>query len=154
MSIPDDYADTLAAVLGQAEDIVDRLAAELAEIQDALEQEAYTASRYGVKIGIDGRPPPVLAGPPADAAAMSERHWTLAYQQAFERAMVAARQANQRAASQLMDLSARIGGPAGHSPSGDGGSREGRVQERDDRGRQAGRGDDVMVRAATNSSGS
>jgi len=101
-----------AAVIGQASSILDELAAELAAIHDALEQQAHTASRYGVKIGTDGRPPPVLAGSPADAAAASERHWALAYQRAYEQAMAEARQARQHAASQLTDLSVSIGGLA------------------------------------------
>jgi hypothetical protein len=77
----------------------------------ALDEQAHTASRYGVKIGTDGRPPPVLAGSPADAAAASERHWALAYRQAFEQAVADARQARRHAASQLTDLCATISGP-------------------------------------------
>ncbi len=104
-------ADALAAVIGQTASIVDRLAAELAMIENALQEEAYAASRYGVKIGTDGRPPPVSAGPPADPAAASEQHWALTYQQVHEQAMADARQARQQAASQLMDLYAMIGPP-------------------------------------------
>jgi hypothetical protein len=111
--------DSLATVIGRAARIVNGLAAELAEIQNALQQEAHTASRYGVKIGVDGQPPPVLAGLPADAAARSEQHWALTYKKAFEQAKAEARQARQRAASQLMDLSATIGGgQVAHWPSG------------------------------------
>jgi hypothetical protein len=109
-------ARALAAVIGQAVSIVDDLAAELAAIRRALEQEAYTASRYGVKIGTDGQPPPVLTGPPADLAAASEQYWARVYQQAFEQAMAEVRQARQRAASQLMDLSATIEPPGRRSP--------------------------------------
>jgi hypothetical protein len=117
--------DSLATVIGRAAGIVNGLAAELAEIQNALEQEAHTASRYGVKIGIDGQPPPVLAGLQADAAARSEQHWALTYQKVFEQARAEARRARQRAASQLMDLSATIGaGQVAHWPSGAGGSSE------------------------------
>jgi hypothetical protein len=104
-------SDALAALIGQAASIVDDLAAELAAIHDGLEEQAHTASRYGVKIGTDGRPPPVPAGKPADAAAASERHWALAYRQAFEHAMTAARQARQRAARRLTDLYAAIEPP-------------------------------------------
>jgi len=100
-------ADALAAVIGQTASIVGGLAAELAAIEKALKEEAYTASRYGVKIGVDGQPPPVPAGPPVGAAT-SERHWALAYRQAFERAMGEVRQARQRAAGQLMDLYAQL----------------------------------------------
>jgi hypothetical protein len=116
--------DSLATVIGGAAGIVNGLAAELAEIRGALEQEAYAASRYGVKIGVDGQPPPVLAGSQADAAAISEQHWALAYKKVFDQAEAEARQASQRAASQLMDLSAAIGGQAGHTPGGGGGSGE------------------------------
>jgi hypothetical protein len=104
-------AQAAAAVIGQASSILDELAAELAAIYDALDEQAHTASRYGVKIGTDGRPPPVLAGSPADAAAASERHWALAYRQAFEQAVADARQARRHAASQLTDLCATISGP-------------------------------------------
>ena len=113
-------AEAAAAVIGQAASILDELAAELAAIYDALAEQAHTASRYGVKIGTDGRPPPVLAGPPADAAAASERHWALAYRQTFEQAMADARQARQHAASQLTDLCATIGGPAAPARAGQG----------------------------------
>lgn len=108
-------SDALAALIGQAANIVDDLAAELAAIHDGLEEQAHTASRYGVKIGADGRPPPVPAGWSADAAEASERHWALAYKQAFEHAMTAARQARQRAASRLTDMYAAIE-PARQSP--------------------------------------
>lgn len=111
-------AEAAAVMVVQAASILDELAAELAAIHDALDEQAHSAARYGVKIGTDGRPPPVLAGPPADAAAASERHWAVAYQQAFEQAMAEARQARQHAASQLRDLAARIGAPVTRRPSG------------------------------------
>ncbi len=117
--------DSLATVIGCAAGIVNGLAAELAEIQNALEQAAHTASRYGVKIGIDGQPPPVLPGPQADAAAMSEQHWALAYQKVFEQAEAEEGQARARAASRLMDLAVTMGGQVAHGPSGAGGSSEG-----------------------------
>lgn len=111
-------AEAAAVMVVQAASILDQLAAELAAIHDTLDEQAHSAARYGVKIGTDGRPPPVLAGPPSDAAAASERHWALAYQQAFERAMAEARQARQHAASQLTDLAARIGAPVALRPGG------------------------------------
>jgi hypothetical protein len=117
--------DSLATVIDCAAGIVNGLAAELAEIQNALEQAAHTASRYGVKIGIDGQPPPVLPGPQADAAAMSEQHWALAYQKVFEQAKAEDGQARARAARQLMDLAATIGGQVPHWASGAGGADEG-----------------------------
>jgi hypothetical protein len=104
-------ADALAAVIGQAANILDDLATELTAIRNTLEDKAHTASRYGVKIGTDRRPPPLPAGPPADAAAASERYWAVAYRQAFEQATVHARQARQRAAGQLTDLYATIEPP-------------------------------------------
>jgi Family of unknown function (DUF6317) len=104
-------ADALAAVIARAASIVADLAAELAGIQNALEEEAYTASRYDVRIGTDGHPPPVPDRPPADVAAASERYWALAYQQAFELATAKARQARQQAVLRLMDLYATIEPP-------------------------------------------
>lgn len=103
-------ADALAAVIGQAARIVDGLATELAAIEGMLEAEASTAAEHGVRIGLDGRPPLVLA-PRADVAAAGARHWTLVYRQAFEQAMAEARQARQRAACQLTDLYATIDPP-------------------------------------------
>jgi uncharacterized protein YukE len=104
-------ADALAAGIARAASIVADLAAGLAAVQNALEEEAYTASRYGVRIGTDGRPPPVPDRPPADVTAASKRYWALAYRRAFEQAMAKARQARQRAAIQLMDLYAGIEPP-------------------------------------------
>jgi hypothetical protein len=104
-------ADALAAVMGQAASFLDDLATELTAIRNALEDKAHTASRYGVKIGTDRRPPPLPAVPPADAAAASERYWGVNYRQAFEQATVQARQARQRAAGQLTDLYAAIEPP-------------------------------------------
>jgi hypothetical protein len=98
-------AEALAAVIVQTAAIVDGLAAELAMIQNALEEEAYVASRYGVKIGTDGQPPPVPAGPQAD---LSERHWLVAYKLAHERAMADAQQARCQAARQLAHLYEQI----------------------------------------------
>ena len=97
-------ADTLAVAIAQTAAVVDGLAVRLATIEKALEEQAYTAARYGVAIGTDGRPPPVPGGPPADAAAASERRWALAYRQAYERAMADARQARQQAAITLRSL--------------------------------------------------
>ncbi|HYB48885.1 MAG TPA: hypothetical protein VED20_16285 [Streptosporangiaceae bacterium] len=105
------HADALAAVISQVASIVGDMAAELATIEDALKEEAHTASRYGVKIGIDGQPPPVLAGPSAGSAAANEWHWALTYRRAFEQAMAAARQARKQAARQLMDVCATIDPP-------------------------------------------
>jgi hypothetical protein len=101
-------AEALAAVIGQTASIVDGLAVDLAMIQSTLEDEAYVVSRYGVTIGTDGRPPPVSAGPAADAAAASAQHWALAYRQVYEQAMAAAQQARQYAASQLTALFAQL----------------------------------------------
>ncbi len=103
-------ADTLAVAIAQTAAVVDGLAVRLATIQKALEEQAYAAARYGVMIGTDGRPPPVPGGPPASAAAASERHWARAYRQAHEQAMADARQARQQAASTLRNLSRVITG--------------------------------------------
>jgi uncharacterized protein YukE len=97
-------AEALAAVIGQTASLLDALAIELARIENGLEEQAYTASRYGVMIGTDGRPPPV----PADPGAASEQHWTLAYRQVYEQAMADAQQARQQAAGQLMGLYTRL----------------------------------------------
>jgi hypothetical protein len=94
----------VAQLASLAASIVDGLAADLAMIESALADAAHAASRYGVTIGTDGRPPPVSARPAADATAASEQHWALAYRQAYERAMAEAQQARQRAARQLMAL--------------------------------------------------
>jgi hypothetical protein len=128
-------ADALAVLIGRAASIVDALAVELAAIENALEEQAHAAARYGVKIGTDGRPPPVfadrpanslagpeagpeadpLAGPPADpaasAAAASERHWALSYRQEYEQARADAQQARQHAARKLMELCSKIEPP-------------------------------------------
>jgi len=107
-------AATLAAVIGQTAGILDVLAVDLARIQSALADEAYVASRYGVTIGTDGRPPPVLAPPAANAIAASAQHWALAYRQFHEQAMAQAQQARQHAATQLTALFAQLG-PAPHA---------------------------------------
>ncbi|MBV9207436.1 MAG: hypothetical protein JO037_19010 [Actinobacteria bacterium] len=115
---PAGAAPALAGVLGEMACIVDGLAADLARIGSALTEAAYTASRYGVNIGADGRPPPVPCGPPASAAAASERHWALSYRRAWERAAADAQHAGQRAVSQLTDLCARTEAPAANSSGG------------------------------------
>jgi hypothetical protein len=101
-------ADTLAVAIAQTAAVVDGLAVRLATIEKALEEQAYTAARYGVTIGAGGRPPPVPGGPPAGAAAASERHWARAYRQAYEQALADARQARQQAAITLRSLYAAI----------------------------------------------
>lgn len=101
-------ATTLYGCVPEAAGIIDGLAAELAKFENALQEKAYVASRYGVKIGTDGRPPPVSAGPVADVTAASEQHWALVYRQVYEQAMAQVRHARQQAARQLMDLYARI----------------------------------------------
>ena len=105
----------LAGVIAEITGVVDGLAADLARIGSALAEAAYTASRYGVNIGTDGRPPPVPGGPPASPAAASERHWALSYRRAWERAAADAQRARQRAVSQLTDLCARTAPPAGQT---------------------------------------
>jgi hypothetical protein len=104
-------AGPLAAVVYQAASIVDALATELARIEGALDEQAHTASRYGVRIGIDRRPPPAFAGPPADSGAASEQHWTLAYQEAYAQATAEAHRARQQAARRLADLHATLAPP-------------------------------------------
>jgi len=104
-------ATALAAVISQTASIVDGLAVELAMIQRALEDEAYVASRYGVAIGTDGRPPPVSAGPAADLPAASARHWALAYRQVHEQAMAAAQRVRRHAATQLTALFSQLEPP-------------------------------------------
>jgi hypothetical protein len=97
-------AEALATVIGQTASILDGLAVDLAMIQSALQDEAYVASRYGVTIGTDGRPPPVSVRPAADATAASAQHWALAYRQVYEQATAQAQQARQHAATQLTAL--------------------------------------------------
>jgi len=128
-------AEALAVVIGQTADVLDDLAVRLATIEKTLEEQAYVAARYGVRIGADGRPPPVPGGPPGDAATASERHrverhrvdkyWARTYRQAYDRAIADARQARDQAAGRLRDLCATaapgrepllrqvLGGPAG-----------------------------------------
>jgi hypothetical protein len=101
-------AQALAAVIVQAAAIIDGLAVQLAAIENALEEEAYVASRYGVKVGTDGQPPPLPGGPEAN---VSERHWTVAYKLAHERAMADAKQARRQAARQLTHLHEQIRPP-------------------------------------------
>jgi hypothetical protein len=80
------------------------------------------ASRYGVRIGTDRRPPPAFAGAPADSGAASEQHWTLAYQEAYAQATADAHRARQQAARRLAELHATLaparlaGGPSATSP--------------------------------------
>jgi hypothetical protein len=101
-------AQAIAAVIVQTAAVIDGLAVELAAIENALEEEAYVASRYGVRIGTDGQPPPVPPGPHAD---VSERHWIVAYKLAHERAMADAQQARRQAARQITRLYEQIKSP-------------------------------------------
>lgn len=101
----------LAAVVYQAASVVDDLAAELARIDGALDEQAYIASRYGVRIGVDRRPPPAFAGPSADSGAASQQHWNLAYQEAYAQATADAHRARQQAARRLAELYASLAPP-------------------------------------------
>jgi hypothetical protein len=101
----------LAAVVYQAASVVDDLAAELARIDGALDDQAHTASRYGVGIGIDRRPPPAFAGPPADSGSASQQYWTLAYQEAYAQATADVHRARQQAARRLAELYASLAPP-------------------------------------------
>ena len=101
----------LAGVVYQAASVVDDLATELARIDGTLDDQAHTASRYGVRIGIDRRPPPAFAGPPADSGSASEQHWTLAYQEAYAQAKADAHRARQQAARRLAELHAALAPP-------------------------------------------
>ncbi len=101
----------LAGVVYQAATIVDALATELARIDGVLDEQAHTASRYGVRIGTDRRPPPAFAAPPADSGAASEQHWTLAYQEAYAQATADAHRARQQAARRLAELHATLAPP-------------------------------------------
>jgi hypothetical protein len=113
-----DPTGPLAAVVYQAADVVDNLGTELARIDGELDDQAHTASRYGVRIGIDLRPPPAFAGPPADSGTASEQHWTLAYQEAYAQAMADAHRARQEAARRLAELHATLAPPrVSRSPS-------------------------------------
>ena len=101
----------LAAVVYQAASVVDDLATELARIDGTLDEQAHTASRYGVRIGINRRPPPAFAGPSADSRSASEQHWTLAYQEAYAQATADAHRARQQAARRLAELHAALAPP-------------------------------------------
>jgi hypothetical protein len=101
----------LAGVVYQAASVVDDLATELARIDGALDEQAHIASRYGVRIGVDRRPPPAFAGPPADSGAASQQHWTLAYQEAYAQATADAHRARQQAARRLAELYASLAPP-------------------------------------------
>jgi hypothetical protein len=104
-------AGPLVAVICTVAVIVDNLASALARIENALEDQAHTASRYGVRIGTDRLPPPAPLVPPGDAAAASELHWTLSYQRAHAQAMADARRAGQQAARRLTELHATLAPP-------------------------------------------
>jgi hypothetical protein len=104
-------AAPLLAVIRRAASIVDDLAAGLARIENELEDQAHTASRYGVRIGTDRRPPPAVAVPSAGAGAASEQHWTLTYQRAYAQAAADAQRARQQAARRLTELHATLAPP-------------------------------------------
>jgi hypothetical protein len=104
-------AGPLVAVICTVAVIVDNLASALARIENALEDQAHTASRYGVRIGTDRLPPPAWRVPPGDAAAASELHWTLGYQRAHAQAMADAQRARQQAARRLAELHATLAPP-------------------------------------------
>jgi len=111
-SASDPAADgALAAVVYQAASIIDELATKLAGIEHALDEQAHTASRYGVRIGTDRRPPPAFAVPPGDSAAATERYWTHVYAQAHAQATADARGAGHQAVLQLTELQARLAPP-------------------------------------------
>jgi hypothetical protein len=116
-------AGPLVAMICTVAVIVDNLASALAGIENALEDQAHTASRYGVRIGTDRLPPPAWQVPPGDAAAASELHWTLGYQRAHAQAMAEARRARQQAARRLAELHATLGPPrqSPHPPAAAGG---------------------------------
>ena len=101
----------LAAVVYQAASVVDDLAAELTRIDGALDEQAHIAARYGARIGVDRRPPPAFAGPPADSGTASEQHWTLAYHEAYAQATADAYRARQQAARRLAELHATLAPP-------------------------------------------
>ncbi len=103
-----DPAGSLAGVIRRAASIIDDLAAGLTRIENDLEDQAHTASRYGVRIGTDRRPPPVVAVPSAESGAVSEQHWTLTYQRAYAQAAADAQRARQQAAGRLTDLHATL----------------------------------------------
>ena len=98
--------EALAVVIGQTADVVDDLAVGLAMIEKTLEDEAHVAARYGVPIGVDGRPPPVPGDSPGDAATASEQHWARTYRQAYDRAIADAQQGRDQAGGRLRDLHA------------------------------------------------
>ena len=104
-------AGALAAVVYQAASIIDDLATQLAAIENALDEQAHAASRYGVRIGTDRRPPPAFAVPPGDSAAATERYWTHVYAHAHAQATADARRAVQQAVLQLTELQARLAPP-------------------------------------------
>jgi hypothetical protein len=106
-----DPAESLAGVICRAAGIIDDLAAGLTRIENDLEDQAHTASRYGVRIGTDRRPPPAVAVPSAQAGAVSEQHWTLTYQRAYAQAAADAQRARQQAARRLADLHATLAPP-------------------------------------------
>ena len=104
-------ASPLAAVICRAASIVEDLSAGLTRIEHDLEDQAHTASRYGVRIGTDLRPPPAVAVPAAGVGGASEQHWALAYQRAYARAAADAQRGRQQAARQLAELHATLAPP-------------------------------------------
>jgi hypothetical protein len=105
----------LAAVIRRAASVIDDLAAGLTRIEKDLDDQAHTVSRYGVRIGTDRRPPPVVAVPPAEAGLASEQHWALTYQRAYAQATAEAQQARRQAARQLAELHATLAPPRASS---------------------------------------
>ena len=104
-------AGALAEVTRAAGSIADALATALATIENALEEQAYAASRYGVRAGPDGPPAPAMAGPmPTPAGAQLQRQ-ALAYQQVYRQAMADAASARAQAASELLSLYRKIQPP-------------------------------------------
>ncbi len=110
-------AGPLVAVICTVAGTVDNLASALSGIENVLEDQAYTASRYGVMVGTDRLPPPSPGGTPGDAAAASELHWTLRYQRAHAQAMSDAQRARQQAGRRLTELHATLAPPR-QSPGG------------------------------------
>ncbi|HEV2377921.1 MAG TPA: hypothetical protein VGS19_37895 [Streptosporangiaceae bacterium] len=107
-------AAALATVTSATGDVVDWLAVTLSKIESALEQAAHEAASHGVPVGAGGQPPNMCL---ANAAAES---WRASYQGFWDRCMLDAVTARNKAAGALQGIGNTIlGNHDGRLSSGD-----------------------------------
>jgi uncharacterized protein YukE len=108
-------ASALATVTSSTGNIVDWLAVTLSKIESALEQAADQAAGHGVPIGPDGQPPNAcLADPTAES-------WRASYQGFWNRCMLDAVTARNKAAAALQGIGDAILGKHDDGGAGEGG---------------------------------